>query len=213
MQYLVKNGGAAEHHEVWRSRRRLGPMDSGVDMHGTLCRFAEHRRTYDQLVLANSAMAELLFKTLQLVKHVYDERDIDQALQSNSKVPVRAVVGGGRSASMVSPELLEHVSRELERVAAIKKTPRKLREENAAGKKGGRGEGPSKGQRRASRQAAGFSDRRAVPQGNEGEVSPELPLVATVRRSGPHRPRPQPGAGVRDVPHSPVRRHDGRAPE
>lgn len=147
-QYLIKTGGPSQHHECWRSRRRLGATDVGVDMHETLCRMAEHMGTCDQYDLANSASAELLFRKLQLIEHFYDERDVDQAMQANSKVPpeeMRAFVGGGRPASMVSPDLLEHVSRELERIASIKKNSRKLREENAAGKKGGRG-GPPKGQ-------------------------------------------------------------------
>ena len=56
---------------------------------------------------------------------------------------IRAFTGGGRPASMIAPELLDHVSKELERVSGIKKNARKLREEQAALK--GEGRGPKGG--------------------------------------------------------------------
>jgi hypothetical protein len=150
--YLVKDGGPALHHEVWRSRRRLQVTDFGVDMHDTLSKIAEFLGTYDQYDLANSAGVELLFRKMQLIEYYYDEKDLD-TMNQNPRLPAeeaRAFTGGGRPSSMVAPELLEHVSKELERVGGIKKNARKLREEQAAQKnvkpgKGGDGKGADHG--------------------------------------------------------------------
>jgi hypothetical protein len=57
----------------------------------------------------------------------------------------RAFTGGGRPSSMVAPELLEHVSKELERVGGIKRNARKLREEQAAQRSTKPGKGGGKG--------------------------------------------------------------------
>ncbi|CAK0816959.1 unnamed protein product, partial [Prorocentrum cordatum] len=54
-----------------------------------------------------------------------------------------AFMGGSRSPSMVCPELLDSVSKELERIHSIKKNARKLREEQKANK-GGRDAPPPK---------------------------------------------------------------------
>jgi hypothetical protein len=123
-----------------------------VDMHDTLSKIAEFLGSYDQYDLANSAGCELLFRKLQLIEYYYDEKDLD-TMNSNPRLPAeeaRAFTGGGRPSSMVAPELLEHVSKELERVGGIKKNARKLREEQAAHKntkpgKGGGGKGGDDG--------------------------------------------------------------------
>ena len=145
--YLVNDGGPVLHHEVWRSRRRLQATDLGVDMHDTLSRIIEYLGTYDQVDLANNAGVEFLFRKMQLIEYYYDEKDLD-TMNQNPRLPAeeaRAFTGGGRPSSMVAPELLEHVSKELERIGGIKKNARKLREEQAAlknarpDKKGGGG--------------------------------------------------------------------------
>jgi len=150
-EYLIKNGGPAQHSEIWRSRRRLQPTEFGVDMHDTLAKIAEYMGTYDQLDLRNLASAEYLFRKMQMVEHYYDEKDLDN-FSGNPKLPAeeaRAFVGGGRPVSMVAPELLDYVSKELERVSGIKKNARKLREEQAAlrshGGGGGGGGGNNQG--------------------------------------------------------------------
>ena len=81
-------------------------------------------------------------------EHFYDEKDGDgpgvrvrQPLEE-----ARALAGGGRPTSMVCPELLEHVSKELERISNLKKNARKLWEEQAALRKGDKGaKGAEKG--------------------------------------------------------------------
>ena len=146
--FLVKNGGPSQHHEVWRGRRRFNGSEYGVDMHETLCKIADLMGTFDQLDMSNLACAEYLFRRLQVLEYYYDERDVD-AGSANARLPMdemRAFVGGGRPTSMVAPNLVDHVSKELERVSGIKKNARKLREEAAAAKRGaGKGDKPAPG--------------------------------------------------------------------
>ena len=103
-------------------------------MHETLCRAVEYLGTVDQMNMPDSVSTEFLFRKLQLIEHYYDERDAS-SVDNNTKQPieeVRAFVGGARPTSMVCPALLDHVSKELEKISAIKKNHRKLREEQAA---------------------------------------------------------------------------------
>jgi hypothetical protein len=90
---------------------------------------------------------EPFFRTLQLIEYFYDEEDPDSMNQDTrlSVEEARAVTGGGRPSPMVAPVILEHVSKELERVGGIEKNARKLREERAAAKSIKPGEGGGKG--------------------------------------------------------------------
>eukprot|EP00974_Lingulodinium_polyedra_P002954 277144-Lingulodinium_polyedra.AAC.1 len=71
---------------------------------------------------------------MQMTEHYWEERRGD-AVNQDSKLPAeeqQAFLGGARSACMVCPELLDTVSKEVERVSSIRKNARKLREEQAA---------------------------------------------------------------------------------
>ena len=106
-------------------------------MRETLSEIVEALGMFDQGDISNLLGAEVAYRKMQLVEHFWDEKAMDQAA-ANSRLPVdetQAFVGGGRPASMVCPALLDHVSKELERVSGIKKKTRKLREEAAAARK------------------------------------------------------------------------------
>ncbi|CAK0809423.1 unnamed protein product, partial [Prorocentrum cordatum] len=108
--------------------------DFGVSERETLSKVVEMFGTVGQLDLYNLAGVEVAYRKLQLIEYYWDERRQEQQ-QANAKMPldeVQAFLGGGRAASMECPELLEQVSKELERIAGIKKNARKLREEQAA---------------------------------------------------------------------------------
>ncbi|CAK0806316.1 unnamed protein product, partial [Prorocentrum cordatum] len=140
-KYQVKEGGPVLHHEMWKSKRRLNPTDFGVDMHETISKMIEAMGSADHLDVYNLASAELGYRKLQLIEHYWDDRSAEQQ-QHNMRMPLEeafAFMGGSRSPSMARPELLDSVSKELERIHSIKKNARKLREEQKANK-GGRGE-------------------------------------------------------------------------
>ncbi|CAK0839605.1 unnamed protein product, partial [Prorocentrum cordatum] len=141
-KYQVKEGGPVLHHEMWKSKRKLNPTDFGVDMHETISKMIEAMGSADHLDVYNLASAELGYRKLQLIEHYWDDRSAEQQQQHNMRMPLEeafAFMGGSRSPSMVCPELLDSVSKELERIHSIKKNARKLREEQKANK-GGRGE-------------------------------------------------------------------------
>ncbi|CAK0888695.1 unnamed protein product, partial [Prorocentrum cordatum] len=137
-RYQVKEGGPCLHYDMWKSRRKLTSTDYGVDMHETLSRMVEAMGASDHLDVFNLASAEICHRKLQLIEHYWDDRGAEQQ-QNNSKIPLeesQAFMGGARAPSMARPELLETVSKELERISSIKKNARKLREEQAAAAKG-----------------------------------------------------------------------------
>ncbi|CAK0867888.1 unnamed protein product [Prorocentrum cordatum] len=144
-KYQVKEGGPVLHHEMWKSKRKLNPTDFGVDMHETLSKMIEAMGSADHLDVYNLASAELGYRKLQLIEHYWDDRSAEQQ-QHNMRMPLEeafAFMGGSRSPSMVCPELLDSVSKELERIHSIKKNARKLRGEQKANK-GGRDAPPPK---------------------------------------------------------------------
>jgi hypothetical protein len=131
--YMTRDGGPRMHFESWKARRRLNDDEWGVDMYEVLSDVLEALGCYDQGDMTNLLAAEKIVRHLQLIEHFYDDKkSVGQG--SASKVPRderQAFLGGGRPASMVSPALLDHVSKELDRVGNIKKNARKLREEEA----------------------------------------------------------------------------------
>ena len=102
-----------------------------MDLHFTLCQGIEAFGAYDQVDLANLAGIEHAYRKLQLIEHFWEERGNDQAAKDSRLPPeeMTAFAGGARPAAMICPELLDHVSKELERISGIKKNARKLREE------------------------------------------------------------------------------------
>ena len=144
VDWLKRAGGPTLHHENWRTRRRLGQFDFGVQEHLALCTILEDLACWDQVDLTNLLGVERAFRRLQMIEHHYDERQRDK--HDEGRMPpeeVDAFMGGplgGRPVSMVCPQVLDDIAKQLERVAGIKKNARKLREEtkpNQPPKKGG----------------------------------------------------------------------------
>jgi hypothetical protein len=131
--WLKRAGGPTMHHENWRTRRKLGQFDYGVQEHLSLATIIEDLGCWDQLDLTNLLGIERAFRKMQMIEHHYDERQRDK--YDNGRMPpeeMEAFMGGplgGRPVSMVCPVVLDDIAKQLERVAGIKKNARKLREE------------------------------------------------------------------------------------
>ncbi|CAK0803080.1 unnamed protein product, partial [Prorocentrum cordatum] len=116
-KYQVKEGGPVLHHEMWKSKRKLNSSDFGIDIHETISKMLELMGFSDHLEVFNFSSAEIGYRKLQLIERYWCDR--------------RGLVGS-RSPSTLCPELLDTVSKELERIHGIKKNARKLREEQKA---------------------------------------------------------------------------------
>ncbi|CAK0849262.1 unnamed protein product [Prorocentrum cordatum] len=143
--WLLREGGPIQHHESWKSRKRLNSSDWGVSEHHTLSTVLEDVATHDEVNVTNLLGAERLLGKMQLIEHFWDEKQRGQDA-GQLKLPVEEVsafMGGtgpsSRPSSMARPALLDVVGKELERISQIKKNARKLREEAkaAAGPKAG----------------------------------------------------------------------------
>jgi hypothetical protein len=128
VQFLNRrNGGPIDHHRWWMSNLGLQSDSWGVAEHENLMKIIDKMGRYDGLDLTNLASAEMAFRRLQLIEYFYSE-----------KGPGGAIFSGTHREfgdTMIAPELLEYVSKEVERDAAILKQVRKAREERAAASK------------------------------------------------------------------------------
>ena len=155
VSFLARNapGGPEQYHKWWRTTARLSIVDWGVAEHQQLCRYLELAGTYDQLDLANVSTIEAIVRRLQLVEYQYRERLRDgsqggvRTIGASSAVAGMAVMAGeeadlfdgvslGAGGACVCPKLLEHISSELGKTAAIDKAARKAREEKAFARTG-----------------------------------------------------------------------------
>ena len=142
VNWLIREGGPVQHHETWKSRKKLTASDFGVAEHHTLSTILEDLATTDQVDVCNLLGAERLVRKLQMIEHFWDERQREQDV-TQQKMPMEEVnafmggVGAGaRPSSMVCPTMMDHIGKELERVGNIKKNARKLREESKGTGKG-----------------------------------------------------------------------------
>ncbi|CAK0811004.1 unnamed protein product [Prorocentrum cordatum] len=136
--WLLREGGPIQHHESWKSRKRLTSSDWGVSEHHTLSTVLEDLATHDEVNVTNLLGAERLQRKMQLIEHFWDEKQREQDA-GQLKLPVEEVsafMGGtgpsSRPSSMACPALRDVVGKELERISQIKKNARKLREEAKA---------------------------------------------------------------------------------
>lgn len=137
-----RNTGPDDHHRWWRSTARLG---WGVSAHAQCCRYLQLAGSFDQLDLSNNSIIEAVARRLQVIEWQYRDRvrDGDRGLAGAtsagsasgitpaSQDEVDLFEGTSHVGSTVCccPDLVEHVSRELEREAQIQKNARKAREE------------------------------------------------------------------------------------
>ena len=136
-----KAGGALDHHRSFRETFRLRKGDWGLDIHELALRTLEHLVTFDYLNVPNLSGAEDLARAAQLVEYVYhQESSVSDAGKGKGKGRAGVLdeahifTGAHRDPGevMISPDLLEYVSKEVERDASIMKQIRKGREERAA---------------------------------------------------------------------------------
>ena len=135
--------------QVVETANRLFDDMWGVQEHGLAMSFLEIAAGYDGLDVVNLASVELLMRKAQLVEFTYSERGPappprgDGAKESKGKGKSGASPGLYDEGSiflgahkefgdtMVAPELLDYVSKEVEREASVMKQVRKAREERA----------------------------------------------------------------------------------
>ena len=145
-----RNGGPIDHHRWWVSTHQLKPDSWGVAEHESLLKIVDKLGRYDGLDLSNIAGAELAFRRLQLIEYFYSERGPGSGKGAGKSKPEKAqadetlyrmessIFSGTHREfgdTMVCPELMEFVSKEVEREASIMKQVRKAREERAAASK------------------------------------------------------------------------------
>ena len=134
-----------DYHMKWRLRHKLHPADWGVVQHQMALKSIALAGCNDQLDLPNCAFAEHLLREAQMIEYYYrtQEREADEAHKKEKQragmpmVEMELFLGGAKSSydSMIMPDLVEHVSRALERDSAIMKQSRKAREERALARK------------------------------------------------------------------------------
>ncbi|CAL1154417.1 unnamed protein product [Cladocopium goreaui] len=122
----------------------------GVQEHDNLSKIIDRLGRYDGLDLANIAGAELIFRRLQLIEYFYSEKGPGGGKGSgkgekkdkksddgNYKAEAAVFAGSHREFgdTMVAPELLDYVSKEIEKDASVMKQVRKAREERQAAAK------------------------------------------------------------------------------
>ena len=145
-----RNGGPTEHHRYWVSHNGLTADMWGVVEHENLMKMLDKMGRFDGLDLSNLTCAELAFRRLQLIEYFYSDKGPGSGKGSGKnkekdkkhedlsyKAEAAIFTGTHREYGdlMVAPDLLEYVSKEVERDAAVLKQVRKAREERAAASK------------------------------------------------------------------------------
>ena len=142
-----RNGGPMDHHRWWMTNHGLQADVWGATEHENLMKILDRLGRFDGLDLSNLAGAELAFRRLQPIEYFYSDRGpgggkgsgknkekkVDEAYKAEAAV----FTGTHREFgdTMVAPELLDYVSKEVEKDASVMKQVRKAREERAAASK------------------------------------------------------------------------------
>ena len=134
-----------DYHRHFRTRHKVSNTDWGIPQHSLAMRALAVGGCSDQLDIVNNVSFELLLREAQMVEFHYQtlERDAQEKLRKNAKggaaaqgpsiEEVALFQGAGKTQfeSMVCPDLMEHIAKQLERDANILKQSRKAREERA----------------------------------------------------------------------------------
>ena len=142
-----------EHHRGWKALLKLQDSSWGVDIHRLALEVLETSGCYDQLNLPNIAGIEKLLREAQFVEWQYAESS-KKAGEAGGSGDNKKGKGGGKGDVlisgemqlftgkhkeygniMISPELLEYVSKEAEKEVNVMKQVRKAREERALARK------------------------------------------------------------------------------
>ena len=136
-------------HRFWVSTNKFDRNDWGFAEHELVMRSLEHAGSYDGLDVCNLAAFEDLVRQAQLIEYMYSQdenKKKDGKGQGKGKIGVsdEASIFAGthreHGDSMVAPELLEYVSKEVEKDTSVLKQMRKDKEERrlaASSKTGG----------------------------------------------------------------------------
>lgn len=148
LEFLAKKNGPLSHHEWWKSVTKLSSPDYGVSEHEMIMRAVQDALEYDEVDLVNLTIGEHMLRRGQLIEYFHREKARQEVSMSGGSASEKgratieveeqdAFLGtsGLSGALMISPDLVQHVSRELERQAAIDKQARKAREERALRRK------------------------------------------------------------------------------
>ena len=143
-----RGGGPLDHHQWWKSVHGLRADSWGVVEHETALRSLEHAGCYDNVDVSNVAALEVVVRRVQLIEYAYAERrgvpkgkgkgkanEYDSTADRAGLIEESAVFSGihrENGEMMVAPELLEYVSKEIEKDASIMKQIRKARDERKA---------------------------------------------------------------------------------
>ena len=141
------------YHETFKIKYKLSNAGWGVVIHGMALKTVALAGCVDQCDLPNLACVENLFRQAQMVEHFYYQRhrgfeedkrgkgagkDAKKDDKSGTSVGLPAEeidlflgTANAQSAAMGSPQLIQSISKELERGASIAKQARKAREERA----------------------------------------------------------------------------------
>ena len=141
-------------HRFWRSVHQLKKTDWGVELHELAMRMLGRAGEFDGLEVCNLACIEDLLRQVQLIEYAYlQESDGGGGSKKDPKGKGRpglyeesSIFAGTHretGEAMIAPDLLDYVSKEVERDASILKQVRKAREERKLlrGKGGKKDEG------------------------------------------------------------------------
>lgn len=152
-----KAGGPRDHHKWWKAANRLSDDMWGVVEHSLIMQALDLGARFDALDIANLACFELLARKAQMVEYsVLGEGDragaqrrdrVEGGRQEGAGQGRRPVVAHRRRSHLPrttqrirglhgGPDLMEYVSKEVEREASIMKQVRKAREERHLARQG-----------------------------------------------------------------------------
>jgi hypothetical protein len=168
-------------HVKWRSEVNLTATDESVSDHEFCARILQTAATYDQLNVSELASMELVCRRLQMCEYKHRERILGRGHLDELQEDAHLYMGTGETRGMlcISPSLLEYVTDEQHKEAAVMKERRKLRDERALarGSGGGGGGGGDAGGTRArelqsmvDKQKAEISKLKAAGGGGAGEA-------------------------------------------
>lgn len=158
------SGGPRDHHRWWKANLKLHDDMWGVAEHSLAMQSLDIAACYDGLDVVNFGCIQLLLRKAQMIEDAYAERG-PPVIMTDGKKSAEGTKeekgGGGAKGSgkgqrpglleegmiflgqhkefehlMVAPDLMEWVSREVERDAAVMKQVRKAREERFLARQG-----------------------------------------------------------------------------
>ncbi|CAE8636823.1 unnamed protein product [Polarella glacialis] len=146
VRFMDRHGGPEAHHRRFVSLQRLSSDSWGVAEHETYMKTVARLGEFDGVDIMNLVGVEVLLRKAQLIEYVYSDKgpaakgggkgDGEQKKKNEKgghEVIYEASIFTGSNKeygdTMVAPQLLEYVAKEVEKDAAVMKQVRKAREE------------------------------------------------------------------------------------